>query len=259
MVIQIDVTTSVIIFTSILMGGFILFLRTYRKILFRGQSSISGSIIEVKESIPGIRFLYIDKVSQGQSTTRKRSYTHYWYHIASLCCGYVEGKANSLILVLGLGAHTTTSLITQQCPYTNITVVEHDDIIIQICRRFFNLVETPHLSVISSDAFAFLDSQISKNIFFDVIVIDLFVSTSPALAEDINNNIQKASKILKSNGLLIINWPRRLPFRRISIEQILGHLHNVFHKVHRLAIVDNLGNKNDIAVGLFPMVLSKDE
>lgn len=225
----------------------VIFWRIRRKLLRVYQSDTLG-LIEVWEKYNHELVLTINKYSHGISTHDKSIVCSYWYVIAQEALGHVYKRKDAEVLILGLGANTSSRIIDQQNPKVHQTIIEIDRYIIQACRDFFHLNEMRNATVVRGDAYKLIDVVPNFKNKFDVIVVDIFTGIPPYVSTKTNQSlfIQKLLKWLKHDGMLIFNRPANIKTDRVTTDKLFTHLTTLFQEVRWSYIDDPRGYQNDI-------------
>lgn len=117
--------------------------------------------------------------------------------------GYKRIRGFTNILVLGVAGGSVFKTLTEEIGYIGrITGVEIDENAIDIAKKFFNLDETPNLTLVIDDAFDFVLRTREK---YDLIIIDIFQDAyMPGfLFEDFF--IKRINYLLNVDGFILFN------------------------------------------------------
>lgn len=214
------------------------------------KSDLLGKI-EVLEKYNGERMLTTNSYPQGISIEKEDINKSYWFCLADQAVKFCRKKENPRVLILGLGANTTSNLIAKLDSRINLTIVEIDSHIIEACQRFFDLDKLSNCSVIQADAFQLLNR---KNAFpqkFDAIIVDIFVSIPPyvSLNSSRPDFIKKLASHLKSDGAILFNRPGHNENIREDGKLLEDHLKTLFQKTQIFDIKDPRGYRNYIISG----------
>ena len=109
------------------------------------------------------------------------------------------------ILILGLGAGSAAKLISQRWPGVKITGIEIDPEIISLGEKYFGLGEINNLEIITQDAISTVIDQKSSTIYFDVILVDLYLGDQVPSETEGDKFLGKINKNLSPGGLVIFN------------------------------------------------------
>ena len=211
------------------------------------NSKFSGKI-EILQKYNHEQVLMINNYAQGISTNSPSIKQSYWYFLANQAVKHCRRKKNPSVLIYGLGANTTSSIINKLNSQIKQTIVEIDPQIITVCKNHFNLNELKNCQIINQDAFKLL---LSKNPFhkkFDVIIVDIFTGIAPFVSKKSNqpNFITKSIRHLKSDGLILFNRPGQDLQTLNECHKLQIYLSTLFQKSSISKIIDPRGYKNNI-------------
>ncbi|MDA3954795.1 MAG: fused MFS/spermidine synthase [Bacteroidales bacterium] len=85
--------------------------------------------------------------------------------------GLVYSEKYENILMLGLGAGTTTTYLNKYLKNANITGIELDEEVIELSKKYFNLQESPNYKILNDDGRIFLSRD---NHEYDIIMLDAY-------------------------------------------------------------------------------------
>lgn len=106
------------------------------------------------------------------------------------------------VLILGLAGGTIINILRKYYPYSRVSAVEIDKVMIDIGKKYFNFAQLSNLQIINTDAFHYLNDC---PVAFDLIVIDLYTGKfNPRKSRQIPF-LKKIKKRLQKNGLVIFN------------------------------------------------------
>lgn len=109
------------------------------------------------------------------------------------------------IVQLGLGTGALTKFCYRQFPQANVTAVELNPAVIQICRSMFKLPEEDdHLQILEMDAQDYITSPQRKNT-IDILQVDLYDATARGPVLDTSEFYQSCYQALSSEGIMTIN------------------------------------------------------
>ena len=114
----------------------------------------------------------------------------------------VKGMSASRILLIGGGMFTLPMALLAEMPNIYIDVVEIDDALISIAKRYFHFKSNSRLRVVHNDGLKFLKATI-KN--YDIILVDAFSHTT--IPESITNStaITAMKQRLSPSGMVAVN------------------------------------------------------
>lgn len=208
------------------------------------QSKISGPI-EIWQKYNGELVMVNKNCHHGLSIDDKSITKSYWFKVADQVLKQVRGKKSAEVLILGLGANTSSRIINQKSPQTKLTIVEFDPAIIQACRDYFHLNEMENLQLIEADAYKLINKRPDFKKKFDVIVVDIFIGDPPYISTKTNqpSYIEKLVGWLKKDGRMIFNRPIQAD-QDNETEQLIKFLKTEFKTVRSEKIADPRGYKN---------------
>ncbi|VDK67109.1 unnamed protein product [Onchocerca ochengi] len=130
---------------------------------------------------------------------------------ALVLSNYASLAAN--VLIIGLGGGSMNMFLTNHFPKITITVVELDEVVIDLARRWFELDKKHEkMQIIKMNGVKFIEEAVAKKVLFDVVFIDVCEDGDlicPAESFIRPNFIENLKKILKPTGIVVLNI---LPF-----------------------------------------------
>jgi SAM-dependent methyltransferase len=111
-------------------------------------------------------------------------------------------------LLLGLGGGTVAHLLTRRCPNTRVTGIEHDALVLALARSQFGLETLPQLTIVESDAFAWVAAQhrvTKRDEGYDLICLDLFEAGRLAHGALATPFLRQVAELMSPSGLLTTN------------------------------------------------------
>lgn len=215
------------------------------------RSTLSGKI-EVMQKYNGEMVLATNSYPQGVSIEKASIKQSYWYTIAKLAADHCLEKTRPKVLMFGLGANTISRLIARENRQIKQTVIEYDPIIIQVCRDYFRLDQTPNLKVIQADAYKIVGNKKAFSEPFDAIIIDIFTCQPPYLSHPSNQPpfIKKLLPLLRTDGMILFNRPAHNNAVRKEGAALEKYLKTLFKDTKIILIKDPRGFKNDVIVGV---------
>ncbi len=165
--------------------------------LFEGNSTISGQV-KVVESL-GVRRLLVDGLTQSISIDRLDKTGGYWDSIVQLAVSRL--KLKDKILVLGLGGGTLPKLFTRNLGPIKIDTVEIDPLIVDLAKKYFNLVED-NIKIYTGDAANFLNSLGEK---YNFICVDTYIGDKIPESVQTNKFFDNLFGRLEENGTIVLN------------------------------------------------------
>ena len=124
------------------------------------------------------------------------------------------------IVQLGLGAASLTKFCYHHFPQANVTAVELNPHLIDVCREVFFLPpDDDRLRVLEADAFDYVRSQAGKNS-IDILQVDLYDEHARAPVLDSAEFYQACADCLGPHGMMTVNIFGRDSDRHKSLENI---------------------------------------
>lgn len=239
---------SLIIILIIMSGLLVLLQRIRLKRLAVYHSALLGKV-EVVQSYNGEKMLTTNSFPQGISIEQESIRQSYWYKIAHQAFIHTQNIKNPQVLILGLGANTSSQLLAKLNPRVSQTIVEIDPQIIQANRDFFNLDKLPNLTLINADAHKVIKTRYEiRDTRYDCIIVDIFLSTPPYIDKKSNQLgfIKKLLPLLKRGGMVIFNRPSHNQEARDEGIELKKHLEKLFKKVEIFDIRDPRRYRNNV-------------
>jgi spermidine synthase len=202
--------------------------------------------VEILEKYNKERILLIKGVHQGISTNDKSIKKSYWYEMAKQAASYCQEKKNCQILMLGLGANTTTNLIAKLNPKIHQTIVEIDPKVIEAAKEYFSLNELPSYKLINENVYSLKKNQF-KNM-FNVILVDIFTDVESFVNSKSQSKefVDVLKNWLKNDGVIIFNHQSNTSQTLDDIKRFKKRLTKDFKKVAAVDINDPRGYRNQI-------------
>lgn len=191
------------------------------------KSPING-ILEVKQTFNGQKKLFLNLATQGLGPFSKGVEKSYWYYMAQRTTWFCANKPNPKVLILGLGANTVSGIINKQNPEVELTLVELDPTIVQICKDFFDLNKLTNSTVLVKNAFEVIEEVRYQN-YFDVVISDIITGEHTTNAPSCYNTdyVKKLAKLTKPHSLLLFNHPVHTKETRQLHEKFMSDLINL--------------------------------
>lgn len=205
-------------------------------------------LVEVFQRSNGEKVLTINKYPHGISTEKANINKSYWFFISESIYEHLKNTKKSHVLFLGLGANTSSYLVSQKMNVKQ-TIVEFDKIIIEACRIFFNLDKTKIDTLLYENAYTFVNKPNKKYInYFNAIVVDIFTGIPPFVSTKTNkpNFIENLIPLCKKNCIVIFNRPANIKSDREDTKKLIIYLKTQFEIVECTYIHDPRGYKNEI-------------
>lgn len=209
-------------------------------------------LIEVLEKYNGERTLTINHWAQGITTADPSISQSYWAKVSELIITTCQNKKSPKILMFGLGGNTISQLIQKQNINIHQTIIEIDPVIIEFCRKYFDLDQLSNAKIINQDAYKLIASRQFKNESFDVIVVDISTGNPPLVdpKSAMPSFVKQISKLLKKDGKIIFNRHADTAIIRLENEVLRSHLQKSFKKIASIKTFDPRGYKNEIVICL---------
>lgn len=219
--------------------------KIYLRRLKKYDSPLLGSV-EVWQRVNGEKILTINKSVQGISIENPSITKSYWYHIAQKALDHCKNRKNPHVLFLGLGANTSSLLISRQDARIHQTIIEIDDAIITACKEFFELDTLENYTLIKGDIHTLITTQKKFAHTFDVIVVDVFSGKPPYVSLETNEMtfVKKIVKWTKKDALLIFNRHADTPTAREIGQKLYKNLVVLSKKTRLEHIKDPRGYEN---------------
>lgn len=106
------------------------------------------------------------------------------------------------ILMLGGGAFTLPRYLAEKYPSSKIEVVEIDERLIDIARKYFGYKDYGNVQVHSTDARAYLNTSKTK---YDIIMLDVYSDSAIPFALTTQEYASELKKDLKPGGIILAN------------------------------------------------------
>lgn len=114
------------------------------------------------------------------------------------------------ILMLGLGGGNAIALLREKYPSSIITIIEWDEVMIQIAEDLQVYTPDENIHLLHRDAFAALPELTEL---FDLIIIDLFKGEVPPIQLTNSETLLACKKILCADGYLLVNFYRHEDYK----------------------------------------------
>jgi spermidine synthase len=160
-----------------------------------------------------------------------------WQH--AFCeFGIIPSPDIRRILVLGVAGGTVIHLLHAMYPDANIEGVEIDNEMIRIGKKYFGLDRVKGLTLVVSDAKAFLTIAARKRERWDMILVDTHVG--PEVPEFVNDErfLTLLRRALATRGMVIVNYLRELKYQELS-QHLRRKLKKIFGNVRQTDIYFN--------------------
>ena len=236
-----------LITSAIGLVAFLLFVlsKLYIRRLKKYYSPISG-LVEVWQRPDGEKYLTINGAVQGISIDQPSIKASYWYFIAEKVLKHCKTKHQPHVLFLGLGANTSSLLISRQNTKIQQTIIEIDQLIIDACHHFFQLDKLKNYLLIHGNVHELINKRGDFNGKFDTIVVDVFSGEPPFVSLETNKSkfIKKLREWGKKDALLIFNRHADTPEAKKIGQDLYNYLNKNFSKPKLMYIKDPRGYRN---------------
>lgn len=128
----------------------------------------------------------------------------YWGLMADPAFGSPSGAD---VLMLGLGGGTTLHLLASGIRPATVTAVERDPEVIRLARSFFEIDRIRGLRIVEGDAHGILKKFEAEQRTFDLIIDDVFFSSTSALAPPDSDIYRAMRNLLRPGGSMVLNRP----------------------------------------------------
>ncbi len=128
----------------------------------------------------------------------------YWGLMADPAFGAPSGAD---VLMLGLGGGTTLHLLASGIRPATVTAVERDPEVIRLARTFFDIDRMPGLRIVEGDAHDLLKKFEAEQRTFDLIIDDVFFSSTSALEPPGSDIYVAIRRLLRPGGSMVLNRP----------------------------------------------------
>lgn len=163
--------------------------------IYKGKTK-SGDIIEIRE-IFGHKKLDIGGYPQSGA-----SYRRCWKNILSRSNIYKLAN-NSRVLILGLGGGDLVKILKQNKSLWHLTIVELEDEVIKIAKKYFEIESSSKIKIVRSDAKIFIQNNISK---YDLIIVDLYSGDDVPKFVTTGKFLKNISIAIKPMGYILFNY-----------------------------------------------------
>ncbi|MCX6793736.1 MAG: hypothetical protein NTY06_01385 [Candidatus Gottesmanbacteria bacterium] len=160
-----------------------------------------------------------------------------WQH--AFCeFGIIPSPDVRKILVLGVAGGTVVHLLHAMYPDATIDGVEIDKEMIDIGKKYFGLDRVERLTLIKSDANAFLGKAVRVHTHWDMILVDTHVGPEVPVFVGDERFLLLLKRALAPRGMVIVNYLRELQYLKLS-EQLRKKLKKIFGNVRETDIYFN--------------------
>jgi spermidine synthase len=141
----------------------------------------------------------------------------------------VEQRQPDSLLMIGGGAFTLPSVLAHVLPQLDITVVELDSALTPLAEKYFELVQTDRLHVVTGEGRAYLEATTKH---YDVIIIDAFSHVQMPGLLITKQAAAAMANALTPNGVLAINTIAAYRGRRMTpLVRLIAALQDNFKQI----------------------------
>jgi len=108
------------------------------------------------------------------------------------------------ILILGLGGGSCAKISRKLWPYSIITGVDFDKMIVELGVRYLDLGKDS-AEIVVSDAFEFVEKAVRNKNVYDLITVDLFVGQEFPVIFESDDFLKNVKSILSDGGIAVFN------------------------------------------------------
>ena len=108
------------------------------------------------------------------------------------------------ILILGLGGGSCAKISRKLWPYSIITGVDFDKMIVELGVRYLDLGKDS-VEIVVSDAFEFVEKAVRNKNVYDLITVDLFVGQEFPVIFESDDFLKNVKSILSDGGIAVFN------------------------------------------------------
>lgn len=223
--------------------------------LIERYPSPRSSNLQVWHLPDGEKWLVARECVQGISAQEERMEWSYWAVIADQVLAHCAGRPRSNVLVLGLGANTSSALIARRSKEIDQIIVEIDPLVVQVCIDHFGLREQPRTCVVVADAYRFLSERAEAlSAHFDAVVVDLLGDPSslrepPSSTPSFLRDLARCSSV---GALMVFNQPAHTPEARAQSRVLQARLESLAVRVEAHRVEDPRGFLNDVLCAWTP-------
>ncbi|HIG39079.1 MAG: fused MFS/spermidine synthase [bacterium] len=119
--------------------------------------------------------------------------------------GLLVNSKPDRMLIIGLGGGSIPLTLGELFPNAHIDIVEIDEAVIRVARKYFNFVETSRVQVHVADARVYIKRAGLQQKHYDLIILDAF--TGDYIPEHLMTTefLQETKQLLTREGLLVAN------------------------------------------------------
>ncbi len=119
------------------------------------------------------------------------------------------------ILIVGLGGGTIPTVLSEILPKTTIHVVEIDEAVVRVAKKYFAFEETDRMKVFVQDARVYIKRALLRKQHYDLVILDAF--TGDYIPEHLMTQefLEEVRGLLLDDGVLVANT--------FSTSKLYGH------------------------------------
>lgn len=159
---------------------------------------------------------------------------YYDYALAAPVMAGVTQKEDNDLLILGLGTGTYATLCRRYFPNMNIEGVEIDEKIADLASEYFELPDD--VSVDVYDGRAYLNTRISPDKKYDVIMVDAYQDITIPFQMSTVEFFTQVKQHLKENGVMIVNMNMRSNQEDSINDYLCDTIASVFQTVQKVPV-----------------------
>lgn len=172
------------------------------ELIFEGHDAFGT--VEVVDA-PPLRTLHLGTPTIQSSMYLDDPYALEMEYLRKMALALVFKPTPRRALFLGMGGGCLPKFIWKYIPECHVDAVDISPLVIEVCRRFFQLPEDMRLQVYESDALHFLQGVVSNDHRYDILFVDLFSSQGMAPVLDDTQFFDACHQVLNDNGILVWN------------------------------------------------------
>ncbi|HJN49895.1 MAG: fused MFS/spermidine synthase [Pseudomonadales bacterium] len=126
-------------------------------------------------------------------------------YVRMVFAGLLVNPKPNKILVIGLGGGSIPTTLSELFPNAGIDIVEIDDAVVRVAKKYFAFQENERMKVIVSDARVYIRRATQRGQQYDMIILDAF--TGDYIPEHLMTVefLEEAKQLMTADGALIAN------------------------------------------------------
>jgi spermidine synthase len=203
------------------------------KVIYDVESELNGNIRVV--DIGRTRKIVVDNIIQSLNPDSPACERLVWGQLAKQLKEKMPEAEK--VLIFGMGGGTMASLISRNFPGIEITSVEHDPVMVDIAKKFFNVESIPNHKIITADALRVAIEPEAYDMIpsgFDVLVVDIFSGEKYPDLGKTGNFISASKRLVRGGGFVIFNRIYTEPNQEevnIFMDNLEGYFSDVSYEV----------------------------